>query len=344
MRRAILIGLVACVACATLSGCNLEKKRRRKKLTMYCAAQHDWCELMARTFEAETGTRVSMIRKSSGETYAQIWAERRNPKGDVWWGGTGDAHFQAANAGLTEPYVSPRLSELHAWAKDPMQDGRHATTGIYMGALGIAYNREWLKTKGITPPKTWSDLSQPELRGEVQIANPNSSGTAYTALATFVQLYGEEAAFEYLKKLHANVNQYTKSGSAPVRNAARGEAGVAVVFLHDAATQVAAGFPIELVPPSEGTGYEIGCVSLIAGARHPAEAKAFIDWALSPAAQGLGAKAKAFQIPSHPEAAVPKEAPRMDAVRLIDFDFGRFSKKEVRGHLLSRWDEEVKGG
>lgn len=341
MRRAVLLALAALFV---LGGCNLEKRRRRKKLTLYCAAQHEWCELMARSFEAESGTRVSMIRKSSGETYAQIWAERRNPKGDVWWGGTGDAHFQAANAGLTEAYDSPRIEQLHGWARDPMKDGLRRTTGIYMGALGIAYNREWLATKKIEPPRAWADLVQPRFRGEIQMANPNSSGTAYTALATFVQLYGERAGYDFLRKLHGNVNQYTKSGAAPVRNAARGEAGVAVVFLHDAATQVAAGFPIELVAPAEGTGYEIGCVSLIAGARHPEEARAFIDWALGPEAQGLGAEAKAFQIPSHPAAKVPKEAPNMDEVRLIDFDFGRFSDKATRGRLLSRWDEEVKGG
>lgn len=339
MRRALILALTAGVLAA---GCSKEGLRRRKKLTMYCSAQHAWCELMARRFSETTGTKVSMIRKSSGETYAQLWAERRNPKGDVWWGGTGDTHFQAAHAKLTEPYRSPQVDALHPWARDPIGDGAHRTTGIYMGALGIAYNRDWLADKGITPPRTWADLVQDSFRDEIQIANPNSSGTAYTALATIVQLYGEAEAFGYLKRLHRNVNQYTKSGSAPVRNAARGEAGVAVVFLHDAATQKAAGFPIELVGPSEGTGYEIGCVSLVRGARHPEEARAFIDWALSPEAQSLGAEAKAFQVPSHPDARVPPAAPRMDGIRLIDFDFERFSQKAVRTSLLQRWDREVK--
>ncbi len=325
------------------SACRSEGRVRKKRLSLYCAAQHEWCELMARRFEAHSGAKVSMIRKSSGETYAQIWAERKNPKGDVWWGGTGDAHFQAASAGLTEPYRSPRIKELRDWARDPMGDGKYRTTGIYMGALGIAYNRKWLAAKGMSAPRSWRDLVKPEFKGEVQMANPNSSGTAYTALATFVQIYGERDGFKYLKQLHRNINQYTKSGASPVRNAARGEAGVAIVFLHDAVTQVAAGFPIELVTPQEGTGYEIGCVSLVRGARHPDVAKVFIDWALSPAAQGLGAQANAYQIPSHPEAAVPPLAPRMENIRLIDFDFARFSKKKTRSRLLRRWDREVKG-
>lgn len=325
-----------------LAGCR-PGARRPRRLTLYCSAQHEWCELVARRFEESSGIRVSMIRKSTGEVYAQLWAERRNPKGDVWWGGTGDTHFQAAHANLTRPYRSPRVPELFTWAQDPMGDGQNRTTGIYMGALGIAYNREWLAKKGIEPPSGWQDILRPDFKGEIQMANPNSSGTAYTALATFVQLYGEEEAFKLLLKLDANINQYTQSGAAPVRNAARGEAGIAVVFLHDAATQVAAGFPIELVAPVEGTGYEVGCVSMVRGARHADEARAFIDWALSPEAQGLAAEAHAYQVPSHPKATVPPEAPRMERIELIDFDFGRFSEKAVRGHLLERWDDEVKG-
>ena len=57
----------------------------------------------------------------------------------------------------------------------------------------------------------------------MQISDPSSSGTAYVVLATLVQLMGEDQAFDYLKKLHLNVNQYTRSGAAPVQAPARGE-------------------------------------------------------------------------------------------------------------------------
>ena len=86
------------------------------KLTLYCSAQEDWCQLMARSFEDATGIDVNMTRKSSGETFAQIRAESSNPKGDVWWCGTGDPHLQAAEEGLTMEYMSPMRGELHDWA------------------------------------------------------------------------------------------------------------------------------------------------------------------------------------------------------------------------------------
>jgi len=67
---------------------------------------------MTKEFSAATGIKVNMTRKSSGETFAQIKAESANPKGDVWWGGTGDPHLQAAEEGLTEAYNSSMRGQL----------------------------------------------------------------------------------------------------------------------------------------------------------------------------------------------------------------------------------------
>jgi iron(III) transport system substrate-binding protein len=325
-----------------LSSCRAHPHAERPRLSLYCSAQIEWCQLMANEFEKQTGIKVSMTRKSSGETYAQVWAERRNPKGDVWWAGTGDAHIQAADAKLTEPYRSPALEELFDWAQDPTGTGEHRTTGVYMGVLGFGYNTEWLTSKKLPAPATWSDLVDPIYRGEIQMANPSSSGTAYTLLATILALYGEEKGWAYLAKLHANVNQYTKSGAAPISSAARGETGIGIVFLHDAMTQKAAGFPIEVVVPSEGTGYEIGCVSIIHGARHPKNAERFVDFALTKQAQELGARAGAYQFPSNRSADLPPRMPRPSEMKRIDFDYRLISKKQTRERILDRWEREVR--
>ena len=61
-------------------------------LTVYCSVQEEWCREMVTAFERDTGIKVAMTRKSAGETYAQLKAEAANPKGDIWWGGTGDPH------------------------------------------------------------------------------------------------------------------------------------------------------------------------------------------------------------------------------------------------------------
>ncbi len=192
-----------------------------------------------------------------------------------------------------------------------------------------------------TTPICWKDLLDPAFKGHVQMANPNSSGTAYTTLATIMQLFGEEEGFEYMKGLHANINQYTKSGSAPIKAAARGENTIGIVFMHDAVKQAVAGFPIKVVAPCEGTGYEIGSMSIIEGARHMDEAKAFYDWALTPEAQALALQVNAFQVPSNKGAPTSDKAPDLSAIRLIDYDFAKYGSSDERRRLLQKWDEDV---
>ncbi|MEP1208476.1 MAG: ABC transporter substrate-binding protein [Rhizobiaceae bacterium] len=311
------------------------------KLTLYCSAQEDWCQVMARGFEEATGINVNMTRKSSGETFAQVKAESSNPKGDVWWGGTGDPHLQAAEEGLTEPYVTGMRGELNDWAVSQATSAGDKTIGIYSGALGYGYNADLVKANNLPEPKCWKDLTKPVYKGHVQMANPNSSGTAYTTLATMVQLFGEDGGFEFMKALHKNINQYTKSGSAPIKAAGRGENTIGIVFMHDAVKQAVSGFPIKVVAPCEGTGYEIGSMSIIKGARNLDEAKKFYDWALTADVQSRALEVKAYQVPSNKGAKTSPSAPDLSSIKLIDYDFKKYGSSAERKRLLKKWDDEV---
>jgi iron(III) transport system substrate-binding protein len=335
------IGLPLAATIAITTGLCAVPASAQGVVNVYCSVQVEWCTLAANEFQKATGIKVSMTQKGSGETIAQLKAEAQNPKGDVWFGGTGDPHLQAAEDSLTEPYKSPHLAELHPWAVKQNTDSGGRTVGIYAGALGFGYNTELLAKKGAKPPACWADLLKPEFKGEVQVANPNSSGTAYVEIATLVQLWGEDKAFDYLKKLHANINAYTRSGTAPIKAVARGETGVSISFIHDGVTEALAGFPVKVTTPCEGTGYEIGSMSIVKGARHMADAKKFYDWALTPEAQKLGAQAKQFQVPSNKATPVPPEAPTFADIKLIDYDQAKYGKSAERKRLIARWDSEI---
>ncbi len=312
------------------------------ELVVYCTVQEEWCRPMVAAFEKTTGIKVLMTRKSSGEFYAQIKAESANPRGDIWWGGTGDPHLQAAEEGLTEAYKSPRMAELQDWAVRQWEQSKGRTVGVYAGALGYSYNIDEAKKKGIPELKCWSDLLNPKLKDEIQVANPNSSGTSYTMLATLVQLMGEDKAFDYLKALHKNVSQYTKSGAAPARAAATGESLVGITFQHDAVVQAIGGAPVKIVSPCEGTGYEIGSMSIIKGAKNLENAKKWYDWALTAEAQSIGAQHKvSYQVPSNKHASAPPQAPKFSEIKLIDYDFAKYGSSAERTRLLTKWDREV---
>ncbi|MGA3403801.1 MAG: ABC transporter substrate-binding protein, partial [Acetobacteraceae bacterium] len=309
---------------------------------MYCGVDEAWCRAMANTYQQETGVKVDMIRMSAGETYARIRAEKDNPRGDIWWGGTGDPHLQAADEDLTESYTSPLLPKLRDWAQHQAAISHNRTVGIYLGALGFGYNTEDMTRRKLTPPACWADLIKPEFKGDVQMADPNSSGTAWTMLATIVQLMGEDNAFAYFRKLNGNINEYTKAGAAPALATGQGETLIGIAFQHDIIQVARTKKPVQVVSPCEGTGYEIGSMSLIKGAHHMDEAKKFYEWALTPQAQTLAAQNGSFQIPSNPATPVPPEAPDLSKVKLIAYDFATYGAAATRTRLLARWASDVK--
>lgn len=311
------------------------------EVNVICSVPIPWCEAAMAAFQKESGVKTSFVSKSAGEAMAQLAAEKANPKLDVWYTGTGDPHLQAAEMGLTTEYRSPNMSQLQDWAVKQAEQSKFRTVGVYSGALGIGYNTELLAKKKLPVPKCWADLANPIYKDEIQMANPNASGTAYATLATIIQIFGEDKGFEILKAMHRNINNYPRSGIGSIRAAARGETTIAVTFLHDGVTDIVGGFPIKLVVPCEGTGYEVGSMSIVKGARNLDNAKKFYDWALTPAAQKIGADTRNFQTPSNKATPIPPEAPKLADIKLIDYDFAKYGSATERKRILAKWDREV---
>ena len=102
-----LLGLI-CAAIAPVEA--------QGSLNIICAPAAPWCEAIVAGFTKETGIKVNMVRKSSGEILAQVRAEAQNPKLDLWFGASTDTHFVALEGGLLQPYTSPNMA---AWARLP---------------------------------------------------------------------------------------------------------------------------------------------------------------------------------------------------------------------------------
>jgi iron(III) transport system substrate-binding protein len=313
-----------------------------RELNVICSVQVEWCRVLETVFSFRANVKVKMVYKGSGDALAQLIAEKANPKTDIWFGGTGDPHMQAAEQNLTVDYRSPRLKDLHAWAQTQARQSGYRTVGLYAGPLGFAFNPKQLEARQLPPPRSWADLIKPEYRGEVQVANPASSGTAYLMIATLVQLMGEDKAFDYLKALHRNVSQYPRSGTGPLKAVARGEASVSVSFIHDGPGEKMQGFPVETTTPSEGTGAEIGSMSMVRGGPNPAVAREFYDWALEPSVQQIAFASRQFQLPSSTGIpAVDRRVPDFKRIKLIDYDYAKYGASAERKRLIARWEREV---
>ncbi len=331
----------ALIAAALLAALSLPAAAQQTQVNIICSVQADWCNMIQTVFAKSTGIKVNMSLKGSGEALAQLIAEKANPKTDVWFGGTGDPHLQAAEQDLTMEYKSASLPQLHAWAQQQAQQSGWKTVGIYSGPLGFGYNTELLAKKKMAVPRSWADLLKPEYKGEIQVANPASSGTAYTMVATLVQLMGEDKAFDYMKALHKNIGAYTRSGTGPIKAVARGETAVSISFVHDGPGEKMQGFPVETVTPSEGTGAEIGSMSIVKGARNLDAAKRFYEWALTAQAQQFGAATKQFQLPSNKATPVDPNVPDFKKIKFINYDYAKYGSSAERRRLIAKWEKEV---
>ncbi|MFT8210339.1 MAG: ABC transporter substrate-binding protein [Symbiopectobacterium sp.] len=342
MKLSLLSALIVTgSAAATLSGAAQAKGR----LVVYCSATNAFCEAETKAFGEKYDVQTSFIRNGSGSTLAKVEAEKRNPQADVWYGGTLDPQSQAGEMDLLQPYVSPELANIMPQFRDPAKRKGNYSLAVYIGILGFGVNTERLKEKNLPVPQCWKDLIDPIYKGEIQIADPQSSGTAYTALATFSQLWGEDQAFDYLKKLNANVSQYTKSGIAPARNAARGESAIGIGFLHDYSQEKENGAPLQLVSPCEGTDYEVGGVSILKNACNLENAKLFVDWALSKEAQELSwQKGQSYQILTNTKAEASPLSLKLEELKLINYDMDKYGAEDVRKALITKWVNEIKMG
>ncbi|MBP2547923.1 iron(III) transport system substrate-binding protein [Neorhizobium galegae] len=336
MRLLTAIGAGVLLTLATATG-----SRSAGTLNILCGVDEAWCAVMEKTYEAKTGLHVTMARMSTGEILDRVRAEKDAPTVDVWWGGTGVTHLQAAYEGLLERHRPRQEADLLPWARNFYSLSGGTSVGLYAGALGFAYNADLLSAEGLPAPNCWKDLAKPIYRGHILSGNPHSSGTAFTTLVTLVQLLGEDEAFAYMRELGRNIAEYTKAGSEPVKAAGRGKIAIGIAFMHDAVTQKEAGAPLVIVAPCEGTGYEIGAVSIVKGSRNLEEARRFVDFALSPEGQATGAAAGQNQVPSNARAKLPPAAPDISMIKMVDYDFATFGSPEQRDRLLGRFDREI---
>ena len=306
-----------------------------------CSTDQPWCDMAASEFQKATGIKVQQTKKPTGEALAQLRAEANNPKTDIWWGGTGDPFLQAADIGLLEAYKPDYLDDLHQWSVRQYGMSNFMVGGFYTSAIGFGWNSELLKKKKLPEPKCWADVIKPEFKGEVEISHPASSGTAYTVLAGLVQLMGEDQAFDYMKKLHKNISNYTRSGQAQAPNVAKGEVTVGISFIFGFEGWRYNKYPIKTAAPCEGTSYEVGGIAMVKGQRNKEAAKKYYDWLMSPAGQSVGAKAGSLQVPAIKTFKLEPRITPLDNVNLIKYDFDKYGKAAERRRLLERWSKEI---
>lgn len=307
----------------------------QQKVGVYTTLEEPLAKELFDLFQKETGIQVNWQRLSGGEVETRLEAEKANPQASIWVGGVGLNHMSAKMKGLTTPYKSKMLENT----PPEYRDTENYWVGLYLGPLAFITNNKVAKEQGLVPPKSWADLLKPEYKGKIRMANPTTSGTAYNVVTTLRYVFNndEEKVFDYLKKLDANIDQYTKSGSAPGKSVAIGEIPIAIGYAHDQVKLKVEGADVTITIPAEGTGFEIASMSLVKGGPDVVNAKKLYDWILQPKAQEI--IAKWYVVPLSKLAKKNPVAFGMDEVKTVKQDIAWDSSNKER--LLGRWVKEI---
>jgi iron(III) transport system substrate-binding protein len=310
----------------------------QNSVSAYTTLEEPLAKELFEQFERETGIRVNFVRLSGGEAVARIEAESANPQASIWVGGVGLDHITAKSKNLTQPYVSREAANTPAQYRDP----QNYWIGLYVGPLVVSTNLDRARALGLTPPKSWADLLKPEYKGYVRMANPNVSGTAYNVVTTIRYVFNkdENAAFNYLRQLDANIDQYARSGSAPGQSLAIGEIPIAIGYAHDHVKLKAEGANIEINAFSEGAGFELASMSLIRGGREPVQARQLYDWVLS-ARSAQEIFTKWYVVLVRNGAVKHPLALSLDQIKTVEQDFTWDGDAANRARLLTRWTSEI---
>jgi putative spermidine/putrescine transport system substrate-binding protein len=283
-------------------------------------------------FKKNYGVDIPPDMKGSSATMAALVKERASTVADVAYYNAVIAAQAGEQKGVHQPYKPMGWDKVPAACKDP--EGRWFC--VHQGVISFIVNTDALKKKNLPVPKCWSDLLKPEYKGLVAYDDPTVHGTAWeVTFAANIAMGGTtkdtKPGIEYLKKLDANILRYSRDTS--YNPSLRGELGIWLnADGNGYKMKWEDGGPIEVVIPCEGTIATPLAMGMVTWAKRPLLAKAYLDWLLSPEAQGIWAdsywlpaipeymteNARKKMVPLHGDYTLVKSVPLLEKLPLID--------------------------
>ncbi|MGV0819511.1 extracellular solute-binding protein [Martelella sp. AMO21009] len=295
-------------------------------LNVYCDLPARQCRALADAFMDANPLDVGIFPRASGREALQ--------KSDIL---LAPPDSELLEDGVLETAGAVQLNALRVWARRPFEQSRGRFVGLYASILGFVVNTELMRQRQLNEPACWADLLRPELSAEIRMGDPTVSETGYRVLASLVQIFGEDAAFDYLKRLQANLALNVISEASAAEAVAEGDFAIAVVNLGDGISLATKGYPVKLIAPCEGTGYAPVLMAILKNAPHPQNARNFYSFSLSAGGQSASAAALGYPLPSNTGATLPSSSSIAGPVRLIDYDFGVYDTQSERKRLTARW-------
>ncbi len=275
-------------------------------------------------------------------SYGRIGEWKGKPEADVFWGGEAALFDKLAEQKLLVKHeVARELAEaippsIGKPKANPLKDPNGFWIGTALEPYGIVYHPRLLKRLGVPEPKDWEDLLHPKLKGNVAQCAPTRSSSSHASYEIILQGKGEQPGWEWLKKLAANTGMFTARSRDVPSVVAKGEfaAGFAVPS-YMAFEEVLAGFDIKYVAPRNAF-VTPEPMAILAGARHPKAARAFIEFLLTERGQKVFMERGLFPITPRYKVQGP---PGSVAEKAVEFTGG--VRSYFTGDVGNIYDDDV---
>ena len=302
-------------------------------LTVYTAVEAEDLKKYAQRFnEDHPNIEIKWVRDSTGIVTAKLLAEKENPQADVIWGLAATSLLLMKAEGMLHPYAPVGLEKLDKKFRDK-GDTPH-WVGMDAWVAAICFNTVEAQKHDLPKPASWQDLTNPVYKGHVAMPNPNSSGTGFLDVSSWLQIFGETEGWRFMDKLHDNIHHYTHSGSKPCKQAASGEVAIGVSFAFRGAKEKARGAPLEIIIPKEGIGWDMEATAIVKGTEKLKAAQTLVDWSVSEKANKM--YNEGYAVVAIPELAKPVEHfPKGILNAMIDNNFEWAAKNRKR--ILQEW-------
>lgn len=312
---------------------------QRTKVTIYTALENDQLGPFKASIEkAVPEAEVVWVRDSTGVITARFLAEKDNPRADMVMGLAASSLLVFDRGGLLAEYKPKGADALKAAFRPA--SGAYTWTGMDAFLGVVCFNTAEAGKEKITTPASWKDLLDPKLKGKIVMPHPASSGTGYLMVAGWLQSMGEEAGWKYMDGLHENIAAYLHSGSAPCVQAARGERIAGLALDMRGASEKTKGAPLEVIIPSEGTGWEEEATAIVKGTKLMDIAKKIADWGATKEANEL--YAQSYAIVAYPGVTnVPPNYPAGAEAKMAKNDLTWMAANRER--VLAEWSKRYEG-
>ncbi|GAB4372253.1 MAG: ABC transporter substrate-binding protein [Spirochaetales bacterium] len=305
------------------------KEEKAAKLVIWSAAAEDEAQALVKAFiEKHQGTQVDIIRAGSSELLTRLQAEQPSPSGDILLGIAQEAFD--ANIDKFVGYKTSNHNEIPDGLKDANDPPRYY--GFSMPLQAFIVNTKMLpETKW---PRKWIDLTNEKYKGELVMANPALSGSAYAQIYTIHQLYGMPA----LEKL-AKIATFVASSTAVPEAVARGEYAIGVTGEGNIAEQIQKGAPVTAVYPEDGTGARFDATGIIAHGPNPETAKLFMEFVTTEEAYKIINQTRSRRVVL-PKIPGPAGLPSLSQIKLIKYDATHAGK--IRKELTQKFSDLIR--